>query len=158
MITAAELKRMGKRAVNGVAVPIDTVEGIPLGPQSPLRARQAASAPTENGPRYKSKGEALYAGYLHVRQRGGDILDWRYESVTLRLGERVRYTSDFYVRPRTGRIQLHEVKGPWAWEDSRVKLQAAAAAYPDLEFYLVKVIRGKVESITRIRALTEVVE
>jgi hypothetical protein len=161
--TREELERMGRKVVDGVAVKIDGTgigsanpnsEAAParrLSPHSP-----AATAPSPDlGPRYKSKAEAMYADRLLAQRRAGDVLAFRYEAITLRIGEDVRYTPDFYVRRPIGATQLHEVKGPQFWEQARVKLGAAAEQYPEFEFYLVRVVRGAVESITRVHPITE---
>jgi hypothetical protein len=148
-VTREELAKLGKRVVNGVAVPI--------GPHSPLLELKGAKAHglVVSGPRYRSKGEAAYARSLEVLQRAGDFREWRYEAITLRLGDRVRYTPDFYIRRLDGSIELHEVKGPYAYEDARIKLQVAAAMYPEFAFYLVRWQRRLLDSITRIRPLAE---
>lgn len=149
-MTRKDIAALGRTVVNG--------EAVKLGPNSPLRKPTPAATTSEpTGPKYKSKGEAAYGGRLFALQRVGDILEWRYESVTLRLADRVRYTADFYVRCRDGSIELHEVKGTThTWEDARVKLQVAKAMYPEFRFLLVRMRRAAVESITPIRPLSEV--
>ncbi len=163
-MTPDDLAKLGRHVVNGVAVKIDQGIGT-TAPKSeaPPTRRTASTVPVVSSPapdsiglRYKSKGEAMYGGHLYVLRQAGEILEWRYEAITLRLGDRVRYTPDFYVRPRAGAIKLHEVKGPQYWEQARVKLGAAAALYPEFEFFLVRVRRLQIESITRIEPLTQV--
>jgi len=148
-LTNDDLAKLGRRVVNGVAVPI--------GPQSPLLELKGKKAQSlvVSGPKYRSKGEASYARTLELLQRAGDFREWRYEAITLRLGDRVRYTPDFYLRRLDGSIELHEVKGPYAYEDARIKLQVAAAMYPEFHFFLVRWKRRLLDSITRIRPLAE---
>jgi len=56
------------------------------------------------------------------------------QSFTLRLGNGLRYTPDFYSP--TG-ATAYEVKGPWATDDSIAKLKISATTYPEITFTLV---------------------
>jgi hypothetical protein len=76
-----------------------------------------------------NKQEAAYAVLLELRRQGGEIAWYRFEGVTLKLADGCRYTPDFLVMLKDGRLEAHEVKGHWQ-DDARVKIKVAAAQYP----------------------------
>ena len=84
-----------------------------------------------------NRAEAAYAADLEVRKRAGEILDWWFEAVTLRLADKpegtklrgTTYTPDFMVQLADGTISFHEVKG-FARDDAVVKFKAAAEKFP----------------------------
>lgn len=87
-------------------------------------------------PEYRSKLEAAYAEVLQGRLLAGEIRKWWYEDLQLRIGFDCRLTVDFFVHNMDCVLEAHEVKGPKQWEDSIVKLRAAADKFP-LVFKLV---------------------
>lgn len=93
----------------------------------------------DNAPRatFKTKLEAQYAAFLYALRVTGEVRDYRYEALTLRLGRDCRFTPDFMVMAPDDVIECHEVKGPHAWEDAIVKLRTAAEMYP-FRFYLCR--------------------
>ncbi len=74
-----------------------------------------------------NKTEAAYAQRLELLKRAGEILDYMFEPLKLRLADNTFYTPDFLV-VRTERLELHEVKGFWR-DDARVKWKVAAEQY-----------------------------
>lgn len=84
---------------------------------------------------YRSALEAEYAGQLELRKRAGDVTDYGYERITLRLPGGVRYTPDFDVLRADGAVELHEVKG-WLREVARDRLRSAVATYPGFEWWI----------------------
>lgn len=70
------------------------------------------------GVRFKSKTEANYARHCDTLQ-----VQWRYEPITLKLADGVRYTPDFVVFVN-GETWIVEVKGFWR-DDARVKFRVA---------------------------------
>jgi hypothetical protein len=81
-------------------------------------------------PKFKSKTEREYHNILELRKKAGDILWFRHEGITLKLGDDCRYTPDFFVMAPDGTMSIIEVKGGFIRPDSIVKLRAAAAQYP----------------------------
>lgn len=59
------------------------------------------------------------------------VLAWAFESVKLRLANGTFYTPDFLVNVERCpmHLQLHEVKGPHAEEDAKIKFKMAAAKF-----------------------------
>lgn len=102
---------------------------------------EPAEAPA--GPKFKSKAEARYAQLLEAQKRDGLITDWKYEAITLRLADGVRYTPDFMVRIGD-RMRLVEVKGHMR-EAARVRLRVAVEMYPCFTWLLVWAKKGKFE-------------
>lgn len=85
-----------------------------------------------------NKTEAAYAERLDLMKRAGEILDWRFEAITLKLADGTRYTPDFLVTLWDGeRTELHEVKGFWR-DDARVKFRVAAEMYTMFRFVEVR--------------------
>lgn len=104
-----------------------------------------------------NKLEEAYAGLLAGRKLAGEIEDYWFESITLKLADGVRYTPDFLVMMPDGELQLHEVKAGMAVkkdgvatgetkamsEDaSRVKIRVAAAKFP-FRFILAYARKGQ---------------
>jgi hypothetical protein len=98
-----------------------------------------------NGRAYQSRTEAAYAAVLDVRQRVGEIREWRYEEVTLYIGHGVRYTADFLVitHSQTNPYELHEVKAKGYWlPNAKTKFRAAAMRHPWYIFRGVTRVKG----------------
>ncbi len=91
--------------------------------------RKRREAGTMNG------HEAAYDRILALRKQSGDILDYGYERVTLKIAGDCRLTMDFDVHLPDGEVQFHEVKAsskgkPRMEDDARVKLKCAADTFP----------------------------
>lgn len=76
-----------------------------------------------------NRTEAKYADHLELLKRAGEISDYRFECVKLRLADKTFYTPDFMVVASDGTIEMHEVKGFWE-DDARVKIKVAASEFP----------------------------
>jgi hypothetical protein len=70
---------------------------------------------------------------LEAKKRDGQIREWRFEQVTLKLAPDCRYTPDFYVIENDGRVRMEETKGHWR-DDAKVKIRLAARLFPEFEF------------------------
>jgi hypothetical protein len=100
-------------------------------------------APTVPPSPYRSQTEARYAALLQTRQAGGEIAQWWFEGLKLRLAHNTFYTADFLVQVRESPLlQLHEVKGGFWRDDARVKIKVAAQQYPCFVFLAVQYING----------------
>jgi hypothetical protein len=80
-------------------------------------------------PGVMNKLEAEYAEYLEARKKAGEILDYGFERITLKLAKRTSYTPDFDVLLPDGLLEFHETKGFWE-EDARIKIKVAAQTFP----------------------------
>jgi hypothetical protein len=98
-------------------------------------------------PGVMNKTEAEYSLILEARKRCGEIEDWWFEALTLKLAHDTRYTADFLVLEKDMTLTLAEVKGatktkyalkstgerkriPRVEDDSKVKLAVVAANFP----------------------------
>ncbi|RJO62621.1 MAG: hypothetical protein C4542_02960 [Dehalococcoidia bacterium] len=88
----------------------------------------------------RSGWELKYAAYLDLMVKAGEIKSWEYEPTTYWFPGIMRgvcsYKPDFEVVYRTGRIELHEVKG---YQDARNKtaLKRMAKYYPKIKVVLL---------------------
>jgi len=87
-----------------------------------------------------NKTEEAYEQHLELLKRAGEIRDYRFEGIKLRLANRTFYTPDFVV-VTDDQIELHEVKGFWE-DDARVKIKVAAEIHPWFFFVAVKKAKG----------------
>ena len=83
-----------------------------------------------------NKLESSFAAYLEKRRLAGEVLDYRYESLRLRLAPKTFYTPDFFVA-LPAEFQVYEVKGHWE-DDARVKIKWAAQLYWYFRFFGVR--------------------
>lgn len=98
-------------------------------------------SPPASRPRHEAgkmnKLEAKYAAHLELRRTTGEIWEYRFEPMKLRLAPSTFFDIDFLVRfgptcadpTRPYDIELHEVKGHWE-DDARVKMKVAATMFP----------------------------
>lgn len=85
-----------------------------------------------------NKLEQAYAWHLEVLKRAGEIVDFKYESVKLKIGVKTCwYCPDFWVLANDGVSEYHETKG-WMRDDAAIKLKSAALQYPHFRFFLVR--------------------
>lgn len=87
-------------------------------------------------PGQMNKLEAAYAERLRIQQAAGEIAEFAFEAVTLKLAADCRLTPDFFVVMPDGVVEFHETKG-FMEGDAAVKLRVAADKFP-FRFKLVK--------------------
>lgn len=83
------------------------------------------------GRRQPNKTEARYRA--EVLARRGDLAAVHYEGLTLRMANGHRYTPDWLVVTRGGRIEFHEVKGRYALgshQRARLAFDQARVEFP----------------------------
>lgn len=112
-----------KRANAGVATsPLPTAPALEK-PKARLRQR---TKPLLNGL------ETRFLNYMTPQLKQGETI--LSQAITLKLANGLRLTPDFTVvnrRPDYGiGVAMWEVKGPFAYEDSLIKLKVAASLYP----------------------------
>lgn len=118
----------------------------PLPPTSPLDLLKLRKS--KSGAQQMNKTEARYATLLEGLRLAGEIVDWQYEAITLKLGPDCRYTPDFLVIVEASldvhpKIEFHEVKGGFTREDSLVKIKSASQQFPWFTFKLCRYQKGK---------------
>ena len=92
-----------------------------------------------------NRTEQKHAAYLALMKLAGEIHDYTFEPLKLRLGKdwKTTYRPDFMVVLNDGTIEFHEVKGTgkeyrkakvgWT-DDARVKIKVAARLFPWMKF------------------------
>lgn len=86
--------------------------------------------------RRMNKTEAAYGLILEARLRDGEIVDYAFESLRIRVADDAWYWPDYHAVLPDGGIEIHEVKG-YMRDDARLKLHVAASLYPYWTFYLI---------------------
>ena len=119
----------------------DALPGVKFEPVTPKPSRRLARARKPNpGGQVVSKLERDYGAHLEALKRSGEIVDYKHQSLKLRLADKTYYNPDYSVHRTDDVIELVEVKG--FWEDmSRVKVKVCAERFP--EFLFVAVTRPK---------------
>lgn len=93
-------------------------------------------------PKYRSKLEARYAGYIEALKFAGEIRTIRYEAVRLEIGPNTTILPDFFVERPDRTCELHEVKGRMR-EDAWIKLKVAASMWPHYRWFLITREKGQ---------------
>lgn len=107
----------------------------------------AAKSHGRHQPGVMNNLEAEYATMLEVQKRQGLIFWYGFEAITLKIGERCKYTPDFALVTHDGDLRFIEIKGTkakrsgngktyYAKDDSIVKIKTAAAQFPCFHFEL----------------------
>ena len=89
-----------------------------------------------------NKLEQAWAERLEIEKALGEVLDYRYEAVKLRLADKTFYTPDFMVIQGDGTIRFDETKG-FMRDDANLKIKVAAAQFDRFRFRLIKKIKGE---------------
>jgi hypothetical protein len=123
---------MARQTTIAPALRFEVVPPAPAPPKSRIRQ--------QTGP-LLNKTEAAFYEYLKGQRPGASVLP---QSITLKIGNGVRYTPDFAVvsdatnghRSPVCEFHFYEVKG-FMRDDAAVKLKVAASLYPLFGFHLV---------------------
>lgn len=96
---------------------------------------------TKYGKRHKpgvmNDTETAYADELQLRKLAGEVIEWQFESMTLKLAKDCRYTPDFLVVLADGIIEMVDAKGGGPMDEkSRVKCKCAAEKFPWFRFVI----------------------
>lgn len=83
-----------------------------------------------------NKTEAAYARFLDQQIAAGEVFEWRYEAIKLKLARKCFYTPDFFVLLPDGKVEFHETKG-FMRDDAAVKIKVAAKLFPWFTFRLI---------------------
>lgn len=90
-----------------------------------------------------NKTEVRYALRLEARRAAGEIVEFAFEAITLRLADGVRYTPDFLVVYGDHVLGLEEVKGAYVREDARIKFRVAVEQFPWFRWRWAQWARGE---------------
>lgn len=99
---------------------------------------------------FKNKLEMDYALYLEAQRQAGEILEWNYERVRLKIADQsigkkaIFYCPDFDVITKGNKVEMHETKGRER-VGGMIKYRVAKEMFWELfEFKFIK--RGKGET------------
>ncbi len=103
------------------------------------QARFRARGETKYGKRHKpgvmNQTETAYAELLQVRKLAGEIIDWWFECIKIKLADLCFYTPDFAVLFADGSMEFIDAKGGGPIDDkSIVKIKCAAEKFPQFQF------------------------
>lgn len=90
-----------------------------------------------------NKTEAAYAELLEQRKRIGQILDYKFHPMNVRLAAGTFYEVDFLVLGADLRLSIHEVKGGFTTDKGQMKIKLCAEALPWFEFLKVSKLTKK---------------
>lgn len=93
--------------------------------------RQSGATPNKTETRFERD-------HLALMKLTGEIGEYRFEAVTLRLANGLRYTPDYHSINGNGVTVFWEVKGAHIRDDALPKLKMAASCYPKYEFFLAQ--------------------
>jgi hypothetical protein len=93
----------------------------------PAKARKH----TRHRPGEMNKTENAYSNFLDIRQAAGEIHEWWFEMVKVRIAyDECWLTVDFMVQLPDGTIEFHDVKGGPTTDDAAVKEKVMADKFP----------------------------
>ena len=92
-----------------------------------------------------NKTEAAHAANLELQKRAGEIQEYLWQPLRLKLAPDCTYEPDFLVLMADGMIELHEIKGGFITDDALVKVKVAAERFPFLVFRLFQYTRRGVK-------------
>ena len=84
---------------------------------------------TRRIPGTMNRAEARYAQHLEARRLAGEVVWFKYESVTIKLAPDCRWTADFAVMLADGLVELHDFKG-FMEAHTAIKIKIAADTFP----------------------------
>lgn len=100
---------------------------MPFPKRPPARAR----VHKRHLPGEMNKTEDAYSNHLDARQAAGQIAEWWFEQVKLRVAyDACWITIDFMVQLPDGTIEFHDVKGGPTMDDAAVKEKVVADKFP----------------------------
>jgi len=86
-----------------------------------------------------NKTEAAYAEYLEKLKLAGEIIDYKFHCMRIRLADNTFYETDFVVMAADRGFEIHEVKGGFTSDKGQVKIKLVGEVMP--WFKMLKVIK-----------------
>lgn len=90
-----------------------------------------------------NKTEAAYSKVLEQRKLAGEILDWKFHPMNVRLAAGVFYEVDFLVLTADMQVQIHETKGGYTTDKGQMKIRLCADALPWFAMFKAKKLSAK---------------
>jgi len=100
---------------------------------------KGVKARARHEPGVMNGAEMRYSQLLEAQKRQGQIVDWRFEPLKLRLAKKTFFTPDFLVVRLDCELELVDVKGSGPEEeDARVKVKVAAEQFGMFHFVVAR--------------------
>jgi len=80
-----------------------------------------------------NKTEEAYSRHLDQRKHQGDVIDWKFHPMRIRLADNTFYEVDFLVLHSDMRIAIHETKGGFTTDKGQMKIKVCAEVLPWFE-------------------------
>lgn len=88
-------------------------------------------------PGQMNQTETAYADALEALRHSGEVIWWRFESMTFKIADNTRYTPDFAVFYADGIFEMVDAKGGGPIDPkSVVKIKCAADQFPQFRFVI----------------------
>lgn len=141
-------------ALRALGRPIPAPVAPPATAPEPVKAkRKAPGLAKPRGRKGMNRTESAMALLLEAQRQAGEIVRWGREMITLRWPDGLCYSPDFTVLlskanlPATYPITFIETKGAFVRDDALVKFRAARAYWPDFEFQMWRLVKGRWERV-----------
>jgi len=92
---------------------------------------------------YRSEVERRYAERCEFRKLAGEIKDWKYEPLTFRLADDLKYIIDFLIVESDGSFTFIETKGAFIRREGLNKFKVAREMFPFFKFEMWQWDRGQ---------------
>ena len=86
-----------------------------------------------------NKTEAAYSRHLAHLVQSGEVIDWKFHPLRVRLAKNTFYEVDFLVLHSDLRVAVHETKGGFTTDKGQMKIKLCAEALP--WFRMIKVTK-----------------
>ena len=74
--------------------------------------------------------EKAYSQRLEAMRLAGEILDWKFHPLRIRLADNAYYEVDFLVMAADRSLEVHETKGGYTTDKGQLKIRLCAEAAP----------------------------
>jgi hypothetical protein len=135
-MTEAEILAKSARNRAGRGKPVGASKATPESD-----CAQAAGIPEKRRGRMNKLETRYERDVLIPEKAAGEIADYKFEAVKLRLADGAYFCPDFTVWHKDGRTEFREVKGHWR-EAARLRIKVAADLYPFYRFSAVRYVDG----------------
>ena len=85
-----------------------------------------------------NKTEAEYSQLLEQKKLSGEILDYKFHPMRVRLGNNTYYEVDFLVMAADYGLEIHEVKGGFTSDKGQLKIKLCAEVLPYFRMFKVE--------------------
>lgn len=88
--------------------------------------------------------EKRYAERLSLLKQAGEVAEYWFNAMNLKLADNCYYRTDFMVLTKDMQLEVHEVKGGYMTDDALIKIKTAAEKFP-FRFVMCKYVKKEWE-------------